>query len=98
MADGLACREPNPDALAVIRRGAERVMTVGDGAIRQAMRHLFADTHNLAEGAGAAATAALLQDGAAVAGKRVAVILSGGNVDRDLFAGVLNEGLGNVTA
>jgi threonine dehydratase len=53
------------------------------------MRHLFTDTHNVAEGAGAAALAGLLQEKERVAGKRVAVILSGGNVDREIFAGVL---------
>ena len=90
IADGVACRTPNPDALAVIRRGAARVVTVSDGEICEAMRHYFADTHNVAEGAGAAPLAALLKEGASVAGPRVGLVLSGGNVDTDLFAGVLD--------
>jgi threonine dehydratase len=91
MADGLACREPDEQALAAIRRGAERIVEVGEDEIRAAMRHLYTDTHNVAEGAGAAALAALLQEKQRMAGKRVAVILSGGNVDRDVFAGVLAD-------
>jgi threonine dehydratase len=89
MADGLACRVPDATALATILRGAERVLSVSDDEIRAAMRHLFTDTHNVAEGAGAAALAGLLQEKVRMAGKRVAIILSGGNVDRDVFAAVL---------
>ena len=89
MADGLACRVPDAAALAAILKGAERIVTVSDDEIRAAMRHLFTDTHNVAEGAGAAALAGLLQEKERMAGKRVAVILSGGNVDRPLFASVL---------
>jgi threonine dehydratase len=89
MADGLACRVPDEQALAAIRQGAERIVEVGEDEIRAAMRHLFTDTHNVAEGAGAAPLAALLQEKERMAGKRVAIILSGGNVDRDVFAGVL---------
>lgn len=91
IADGLACRQPDKDALAVIRRGAARIVTVSEAEIRRAMRILFADTHNLAEGAGAAALAGALQERGRLAGKRVAVILSGGNIDRDLYAEVLAE-------
>ncbi|MBV9521267.1 MAG: threonine dehydratase [Alphaproteobacteria bacterium] len=91
MADGLACRLPSADALELMRRGAERIVTVEDRAIRAAMRHLFTDTHNLAEGAGAAALAALLQEKDKMAGKRVAIILSGGNIDRALYAEILAE-------
>ncbi len=89
VADGMACRVPDPEALETIRRGAARVVTVSDDEIGGAMRHLFTDTHNLAEGAGAAALAALLQERKRMRGRRVAVILSGGNVDRDVFAGIL---------
>lgn len=89
IADGVACRVPNEDALAIILRGVERVVTVSEGAIEAAMAHYFIDTHNLAEGAGAAPLAALLQERAAMAGKRVVLVLSGGNVDRALFAKVL---------
>jgi threonine dehydratase len=89
LADGLACRVPDETALARIVKGAERILRVDEDEIRAAMRHLFTDTHNVAEGAGAAALAGLLQEKERMAGKRVAIILSGGNVDRELFASVL---------
>ncbi|MDZ4735657.1 MAG: threonine dehydratase [Rhodospirillaceae bacterium] len=91
IADGMACRVPDEAALAVIWRGAARIVRVSESEIRAAMRHYFTDTHNVAEGAGAAALAALLQERTAMQGKRVALILSGGNVDRPLFAEVLAE-------
>jgi threonine dehydratase len=91
MAGGLAVRVPDPEALDIILRGAARVVTVSDAEMRRAMRILFSDTHNVAEGAGAAALAAALQERGQVAGKRVAVIQSGGNIDRSLFAQVLAE-------
>jgi threonine dehydratase len=91
MAGGLAVRTPDPEALDVIRRGAARIITVSEAEMRRAMRILFSDTHNIAEGAGAAAFAAALQERPRLAGKRVAVIQSGGNIDRALFAQVLAE-------
>ncbi len=91
MADGLACRVPVPEAVETILRGAARIVTVSDAEVRRAMRALFSDTHNVAEGAGAAALAAAMKESAANAGKRLAIVLSGGNVDRDLFARVLAE-------
>jgi threonine dehydratase len=90
IADGIACRVPDPEALEIIGKGASRVATVTDDEIRAAMRHLFSDTHNAAEGAGAAALAALLKERDRMRGRRVAVILSGGNVDREVFAETLN--------
>jgi threonine dehydratase len=92
IADGLACRVPNPTAVATICAGAERVVTVSDAAIRAAMRHYFTDTHNVVEGAGAAPLAALLDEREAMWGKKVAVVASGGNVDADVFARALMEG------
>jgi threonine dehydratase len=92
MADGLATRVPAPRAVEIILKGAERIVTVDEDEIRAAMRHLFTDTHNVAEGAGAATLAALLQEKAAMAGRRVAIVLSGGNIDRALYAEVLAEG------
>ncbi|HEY0393058.1 MAG TPA: threonine dehydratase [Candidatus Elarobacter sp.] len=89
IADGMAVRGPDPTALAVILAGAARVMTVSDQALREAMRWIFVDTHNVAEGAGAAAVAAIAADRERLRGKRVAAILSGGNVDAAVFAGVL---------
>jgi threonine dehydratase len=91
MADGLACRSPDEAAVAAIARGAERILTIGEDEIRAAMRHLFTDTHNLAEGAGAAALAGLLQERERMAGKRVGVVLSGGNIDRAVYAEILGE-------
>jgi len=91
IADGLAVRAPDPDALDIIRRWAARVVTVSEAEIRQAMRILFTDTHNLAEGAGAAAFAAAMQERDRLRGKRIAVIQTGGNIDRALFAEVLAE-------
>lgn len=91
LADGLACRNPDAESVAAIVAGADRIVTVSDGEIRAAMRHLFTDTHNLAEGAGAAALAGLLQERDKVAGKRVAIVLSGGNIDRELYRDILAE-------
>jgi len=90
MADGVACRVPDADALGSILKGTARILTVSEGEIRAAMRHLFTDTHNLAEGAGAAALAGLLQEKERMAGRRVAVIQSGGNIDRELYLSVLS--------
>jgi len=91
MAGGLAVRVPDPEALDIVRRGAARIVTVSEAEIRRAMRILFMDTHNVAEGAGAASLAAALKERDRLAGKRVAVIQSGGNIDRALFAEVLAE-------
>lgn len=85
LADGMATRIPDPDALAIIRKGAARIVQVSDGEIGAAIRAYWTDTHNLAEGAGAAALAAAFQDKPKLRGKRVGLILSGGNIDFDLF-------------
>jgi len=91
MAGGLAVRVPDPEALEIILRSAARIVAVTEAEMRRAMRILFSDTHNVAEGAGAAPLAAAVQERDRLAGKRVAVIQSGGNVDRALFAEVLAE-------
>ena len=91
MADGLAVRIPDPTALEIIRKGATRVVTVSEDEIKAAMRAYYTDTHNLAEGAGAAPLAALLKDRSQMAGKKVGVVLSGGNVDAAVFREVLGE-------
>jgi threonine dehydratase len=82
LADGVACRVPDPVALAIIRRGAARIVEVPESAIVGAINAYYTDTHNLAEGAGAIALAALLAERDRHRGQRVGVILSGGNVDR----------------
>ena len=89
LADGMACRTPVPEALAMMTGRLARVVQVTDGQVADAMRAFFTDTHNVAEGAGAAALAALLAERKQVAGRRAAVILCGGNVDADVFARVL---------
>ena len=85
LADGMATRSPDPDALAIILKGASRIVQVTDAEIAHAIRALWTDTHNLAEGAGAASLAAALQEKDRLKGKRVGLILSGGNIDFDLF-------------
>ena len=84
-ADGMATRVPDEDALAIIRKGASRIVQVTDAEIALAMRAYWTDTHNLTEGAGAAALAAALQEKARLRGKRVGLVLSGSNIDFDLF-------------
>jgi threonine dehydratase len=85
LADGLATRVPDADALAIIRKGASHIVQVTDDEIAAAIRAYWTDTHNLAEGAGAAALAAALQEKPKLRGKRVGLVLSGGNIDFDLF-------------
>ncbi|MBI5261232.1 MAG: threonine dehydratase [Bradyrhizobium sp.] len=84
-ADGVATRIPDPDAFAVIRKGASRIVQVTDEEIAAAIRAYWTDTHNLAEGAGAAALAAAMQEKSRLQGRRVGLILSGGNIDFELF-------------
>lgn len=88
-ADGLAVRRPVPEAFAIYGAGAARIVAVSDAEIAGAMRAYYTDTHNLAEGAGAAALAALMQERETMRGKRVAVILSGGNIDRSVYANLI---------
>lgn len=88
-ADGLAVRKPVPDAFAIYGAASARIVSVSEGEIAEAMRVYYTDTHNLAEGAGAAALAALIQEREMMLGKRVGVILSGGNVDRSVYASVI---------
>ncbi len=88
IADGVACRRPDEAALEVMRAGVERIIEVEDDEVEEAMRVYFADTHNVAEGAGAVGLAGLLKDRAA-GGSRVGTVLGGGNVDSGVFAGVL---------
>jgi threonine dehydratase len=85
LADGMATRIPDPEAFAIIRKGASRIVQVTDDEIGAAIRVYWTDTHNLAEGAGAAPLAAAMQDKAKNHGKRIGLILSGGNIDFDLF-------------
>src|SRR3982750_1852221 len=92
IADGIACRTVDESSLAVARRGAQRVVQVSDDEVEAAMRALFTDTHNTAEGGGAAALAALLKEKDQMRGRTVAVILSGGNVDSDVFSRILAAG------
>ena len=91
MADGMAVRGPDAEALEMILKGADRIVQVSDAEIGAAMRAYYEDTHQLAEGAGAAALAALLQERERMAGKRVGLILSGGNIDRPVYLRTLAD-------
>ncbi|OLS59481.1 threonine dehydratase [Pseudomonas putida] len=91
-ADGMACRIPQPEAFEIIRQGAARIVRVTDEEIGQAIRIYHEDTHNTAEGAGAAGLAALYQERERQQGRKVAVVLSGANIDRERYARVLGEG------
>ncbi len=90
LADGMAVRRADADALAVLRDHLDHIVQVSDAEVAQAMRDLFTDTHNVAEGAGAAAFAAAMQERARLAGQVVGVTLCGGNVDASVFAQVLS--------
>jgi threonine dehydratase len=88
-ADGLACRDPQAEAFEIVAQGAARVVRVGEEEIAEAIRIYYTTTHNLAEGAGAAALAALLKEKDRYAGKRVGLILTGGNIDMSTFGQIL---------
>jgi threonine dehydratase len=91
LSDGMACRVPEPEALELIIKGVDRIVQVTDDEVSAAMRLMFECTHNVCEGAGAAALAAAMQEKSRLAGKKVAVVASGGNVDRGVFADVLSR-------
>jgi threonine dehydratase len=86
VADGMACRTPEPEALEILWRHLARIVQVTDDEVEEAMRLMYSATHNVAEGAGAAGLAAALKERGRLAGRKAAVILSGANVDRDIFA------------
>ncbi|HEY2531007.1 MAG TPA: threonine dehydratase [Xanthobacteraceae bacterium] len=88
-ADGMATRDPQHEALTIIRRGASRVLQLSEDDIAEAVRAYFQDTHNVAEGAGAAPLAGLMQERDRMSGKRAAVILSGGNIDASVYRRIL---------
>ena len=90
-ADGVACREPHPLAVEMIRKGAARVIRVSDAEIRDAMRILHEDTHNLAEPAGAVALAGIAREAGRLRGRKVAAILTGANVDREVLVAALSD-------
>jgi len=91
LADGMACRVPEPGALDALLREADDVVAVTDDEVAEAMRVLFADTHNVAEGAGAASLAAAMQQRERLQGQVVGTTLCGGNVDSAVFARVLSR-------
>ena len=95
-ADGMAVRVPVDEALAIYGTGAERIVAVSEAEVAEAIRTYYHDTHNLAEGAGAAPLAALMQEKDAMTGRKVAVILCGGNIDRDWLVTVLQGGIPTV--
>jgi threonine dehydratase len=91
LADGMACRTPDDESLSVVLQNVDHIVQVSEEEIRQAMRILFIDTHNVAEGAGAASLAGALKEKAALQKKRVGLVITGGNVDHDVFARVLHD-------
>ena len=88
-ADGMAVRIPVADAYDIYSKGAERIVAVSEQEIAAAIRLYYTATHNLAEGAGAAALAALVRERTQMQGKRIGVILTGGNIDADMFRTVM---------
>jgi threonine dehydratase len=92
IADGMACRTPVAEALDRMRAGIDRFVEVSYEQIESAMRALYDDTHNVAEGAAASTVAALLAERDRLKGRTIGVVLTGGNVDRDVFARVLSGG------
>lgn len=95
-ADGMAVRVPVQEAFDIYSKGAERIVAVSDAEVAEAIRLYFRATHNLAEGAGAAPLAALMQERDRMRGKRVGVILCGGNIDSDWFVKVMQGGVPRV--
>jgi threonine dehydratase len=91
LADGLACRLGNDEALGVMLENVDHIVRVTDVEVATAMRAMFTDTHNVVEGAGAASLAGATKESSALRGKRVALIATGGNVDQEVFAQVLSE-------
>jgi len=91
LADGLACRLPVAEALDVILAGVDHIVEVSEEEIAAAMRAIYEDTHNVAEGSAAAALAGLLKERDQQQGKRVGFVLTGGNVDREVFLGALQQ-------
>jgi threonine dehydratase len=85
----MATRDPRQEAVTIIKRAAARILQLSEDDLAEAVRSYFQDTHNVAEGAGAAALAGLMQERARMAGKRVAVVLSGGNIDTSVYRRLL---------
>ena len=90
IADGLACRVPAPAAMEVIWENVARILEVSDGEIAEAMRIYYQDTHNIAEGAGAATLAAAIKETHQNKEKRIGLVLTGANVDMDVYEKVLS--------
>jgi threonine dehydratase len=95
-ADGMAVRVPMAEPLEIYGKKAARILTVSDEEVAEAIRIYYSDTHNLAEGAGAAPLAALMQERDRMRGRKVAVILCGGNIDREWFLTVMQGGVPRV--
>ena len=89
LADGMACRVPEPQALEILAHHVDHIVKVTDDEVGEAMRQIFRATHNVAEGAGAAGFAAAMQERLQLRGQVVGSMLSGGNVDTAMFAQVL---------
>ncbi len=89
LGDGMACRKPDEEALSIMLKNLDHVVRVSETELADAMRLMYTGTHNVTEGAGAAPLAGALQEKDKLRGKRVVLVASGGNVDSDVFARVL---------
>lgn len=89
LGDGMACRKPDEEALSIMLKNLDHVVRVSETELADAMRLMYTETHNVTEGAGAAPLAGALQEKDRLRGKRVVLVASGGNVDSDVFARVL---------
>jgi threonine dehydratase len=91
IADGMACRIPDDEPLEIMLNNVDHMVRVSDEEVRHAMKIYFTDTHNVVEGAGAAALAAALKEKSTLKGECVGLVASGGNVDHEIFAKILME-------
>jgi threonine dehydratase len=91
LGDGMACRVPDDASLEVVLENVDRVLQVSEEEMAHAMKIYFTDTHNVVEGAGAAGLAAALKERHTLRRKRVGLVVTGGNVDHDVFARVLQD-------
>jgi len=91
LADGMACRVPDDASLEIVFQNVDHIVQVSEEEIGRAMKAIFTDTHNVAEGAGAAGLAAAMKEKSALQGKRVGTVITGGNVDHDVFAKVIAD-------
>ena len=91
MADGLATRIPFELTFSILREQVDDVLTVSEEELAEAVYQMYRTTHNVAEGAGAAPLAAARKLGERLAGKKVVLVLTGSNIEADIFRGILER-------